>query len=112
DVTAALSYVVIVLIFITVIVAVLKVPAGTAVIHPNVSPKAALSQLASNKPLRLYGLIMLSSWVASGMVAGLYFFYVRNYLAIPEKFGHLGLAVAGIGFLSGSLWGWAGSKFS
>lgn len=111
EVTAALSYVVIVLIIIAVIMTVLAVPAGRAVISRDVSPKKAVSRLASNKPLRVYALIVLSSWLASGMVAGLYFFYVRNYLAIPDKFGHLGLAVAGIGFLSASLWGWVGSRF-
>lgn len=111
DVTSTLSYVVIALIIITVIMAVLKVPAGTVAVRQDVSLKIALSRLASNKPLRVYAVIVLSSWLASGMVAGLYFFYVRNYLAIPDKFGHLGLAVAGAGFLSASLWGWAGSRF-
>ncbi|MEQ8207877.1 MAG: MFS transporter, partial [Woeseia sp.] len=111
EVTAAMSYLVIALIILSVIAAVLKVPEGTINPRPEASAKAALSSFAANKPLRVYALITLASWLASGMVAGLYFFYVSKYLAIPDKFGHLGLAVAGIGFLSASLWGWAGARF-
>ena len=43
-------------------------------------------------------------------MAGLYFFFVSTYLQIATKFGHIGLAVAAIGFFSASLWGWIGSK--
>lgn len=111
DVTAAMSYLVIALIILAVAAAVLKVPAGTVSARPQASATAALSTLAGNKPLRFYALIMLSSWLASGMVAGLYFFYISNYLTIPDKFGHIGLAVAAIGFLSASFWGWAGARF-
>lgn len=110
EVTTFLSYVVIVLIVVSVIWAVLKVPAGH--VSDFVSPdlKAAMTGLLSNKPLRLYAAIILASWIASGMVAGLYFFFISTYLSIPERFGHIGLAVASIGFVSAPMWGWAGAK--
>lgn len=110
DVTAFLSYVVIVLIVVTMAWAVLKVPVGNTVDSESPSLQVAMTGLVTNKPLRLYAIIVLSSWLASGMVAGLYFFFVSNYLAIPERFGHIGLSVAAIGFASASFWGWAGAK--
>lgn len=110
EVTTFLSYVVIVLIIITMTWAVLKVPAGNVRNSEAPNLKVAMIGLIANKPLRLYAVIILASWLASGMVAGLYFFFISTYLAIPEKFGHIGLAVAVIGFLSASIWGWAGAK--
>jgi Na+/melibiose symporter-like transporter len=110
QVTTVLSYVVILLIIITVTWAVLSVPKGKVSNSEVPNLRAAMNGLIANKPLRLYATIMLASWLASGMVAGLYFFFISTYLAIPEKFGHIGLAVAAIGFASASLWGWAGAK--
>lgn len=110
DVTKFLSYLVIGLIVVTVAWAVTRVPVGDESNAESPDLKAAFAGLAANKPLRLYAVIMLSSWLASGMVAGLYFFFVSSYLAIPDKFGHVGLAVALIGFASASFWGWAGAK--
>jgi GPH family glycoside/pentoside/hexuronide:cation symporter len=110
EVTEFLSYVIIVLIVITITWAVRKVPEGNVSNSESPSLKTAMTGLITNKPLRLYAVIILASWLASGMVAGLYFFFISTYLAIPEKFGHIGLAVAVIGFLSASIWGWAGAK--
>lgn len=110
EVTAFLSYVVIVLIVVTMAWAVLKVPVGNVSDSEMPSLRAAMTAMITNKPLRLYATIMLASWLASGMVAGLYFFFVSSYLEIPEKFGHIGLAVAAIGFASASFWGWAGAR--
>jgi Na+/melibiose symporter-like transporter len=110
EVTGFLSNLAIVLILVTVSWAVLRVPQGkvTQAEAPNL--RAAIQGLVGNKPLRLYTMIILSSWTASGMVAGLYFFFMSTYLAIPERFGHIGLAVAVIGFASASFWGWAGAR--
>lgn len=110
EVTTFLSYVVIVLLMVTMTWTVLKVPAGN--VSNSVAPnlRAAMAGLIANKPLRLYATIVLASWLASGMVAGLYFFFISTYLAIPEKFGHIGLSVAAIGFVSASIWGWVGAK--
>jgi len=110
EVTAFLSYVVIVLIVVTMAWAVLKVPVGNVSDSEMPSLRAAMTAMITNKPLRLYATIMLASWLASGMVAGLYFFFISSYLEIPEKFGHIGLAVAAIGFASASFWGWAGAR--
>ena len=111
EVTAFLSWVVIILLFVTVPTAVAKVPLGSTQERQPLKLMAMLESLGRNKPMRLFGMILLSSWLASGMVAGLYFFYVSSYLQIATKFGHIGLAVAAIGFISASLWGWVGSKF-
>lgn len=110
EVTTFLSYVVIVLLMVTMTWTVLKVPAGN--VSNSVAPnlRTAMAGLIANKPLRLYATIVLASWLASGMVAGLYFFFISTYLAIPEKFGHIGLSVAAIGFVSASIWGWVGAK--
>ena len=110
EVTSFLSWVVIVLLFITVTIAVIKVPLGRSLETEPVDLRAALSGFLRNKPMRLFAVILLSSWLSSGMVAGLYYFFVSAYLLIPAKFGHIGLAVAAIGFFSASLWGWIGSK--
>ncbi len=110
DVTALLSIIVIGLIALTMIWAVAAVPAGQQKSTETPDLKAAFSGLVHNKPLRVYAAIMLSAWLASGMVAGLYFFFVTTYLAIPDKFPHVGLAVAAIGFASSSFWGWAGAR--
>jgi Na+/melibiose symporter-like transporter len=110
EVTTFMSYVVIVLIILTVAWAVLKVPVGNVSNTEMPKLKSAMNGLIANKPLRLYAIIILASWLASGMVAGLYFFFISSYLGIPEKFGHIGLTVATIGFFSASIWGWAGAK--
>lgn len=106
EVTALLSYVVIGLLAITVLWAVLKVPEGINARPSKVNLKDAWQGLLKNKPLRVFTAMLLSSWIASGMVAGLYFFFITNYLVIPDKFGHIGLSVAAISFASASFWAW------
>ena len=110
EVTSFMSWVVIVLLFVTVSITVVKVPPGNVQERQPLRLKATLSALIKNRPMRLFAVILLSSWLASGMVAGLYYFFVSTYLQIATKFGHIGLAVASIGFFSASLWGWIGSK--
>jgi Na+/melibiose symporter-like transporter len=109
DVTAFLSWLVIALLVLTIAFTVSAVPAGTAGAPQNVDLRAALHGMRGNRPMLMLAVILLSAWLASGMVAGLYFFFVGTYLGIPEKFGHVGLAVATIGFASSSVWGWLGS---
>ncbi|MDJ0657721.1 MAG: MFS transporter [Xanthomonadales bacterium] len=110
EVTTFLSWVVIVLMLATMTWAVIKVPEGNPRNSETPNLTAAISGLVSNKPLRLFLVIIGASWLASGMVAGLYFFFISSYLEIPDKFGHIGLAVAAIGFVSASIWGWAGAR--
>ena len=110
EVTGFLADVIVVLIVVTVFWAVLGAPQGRASQHETPDLRAAIKGLVANKPLRLYVAIVLSSWTASGMVAGLYFFFVSTYLAIPDRFPHIGLAVAVVGFASSTLWGWAGAR--
>jgi Na+/melibiose symporter-like transporter len=110
EVTGFLANVVIVLIVVTVFWAVIGAPQGKADKYESPDLRAAVKGLVANKPLRLYVAIVLSSWTASGMVAGLYYFFMSTYLAIPDRFGHVGLAVAVIGFASSTMWGWAGAR--
>ncbi len=110
DVTAFLSWVVVALLLVTVFITVTRVPVGRVDRKPAPDLKAAISGLARNKPARMLGAILLCSWLASGMVAGLYFFYIKNYLQLGDKFGHIGLSVAAIGFVSSSAWGWLGAR--
>ena len=110
EVTGFLASVITVLIVVTVAWAVLGAPQGQAARYESPDLKAAFRGLVANKPLRLYVAIVLSSWTASGMVAGLYYFFMSTYLAIPERFGHVGLAVAVVGCSSSFFWGWAGAK--
>lgn len=110
EVTGFLANVVLVLIVLTVAWAVFGAPPGRSTQTESPDLKAAIKGVVANKPLRLYVAIILSSWTASGMVAGLYFFFMSTYLAIPGRFPHVGLAVAVIGFTSSMLWGWAGAR--
>jgi Na+/melibiose symporter-like transporter len=61
---------------------------------------------AGNRCLQLFSLILMCIFLASGMVAGPYFFLVSAYLQNRSKFGHDGLTVALIGFSSSVLWDW------
>lgn len=110
ELMAFLSLVIIVLIVLTVSWTVVAVPQGHVRAPAAPDLKAALGSLAANKPLRVYAAIVLAGWLASGMVSGLYFFFITSYLQIPGKFGHVGLTVAVIGFASASLWGWIGAR--
>ena len=107
DVTAFISWVIIGLLAVTVTVCVLKAPVG----HKQQSVKrvgflSMLHSLSKNKPLRFYICIQLMGKIASGMVAGLFFFFIVTYLAIGDKLSHINLALAFVGLVSVPLWGW------
>ncbi len=69
EVTRFLSYAVIGLIVITVTWSVLKVPEGNVHNFEPPNLRTAMTGLTTNKPLRLYVVIIFASWLASGMVA-------------------------------------------
>lgn len=110
EVTRFLSWLVVGLILVTVTWAVLRVPEGNVGVAATPDLKVAVRGLISNRPMRYFSVLMLASALASGMVAGLYFFFIATYLGIPERFSHIGLAVATIGLASAAVWGWVGAK--
>ncbi len=110
EVTRFLSWLVVGLILVSVTWAVIRVPQGDVGIAKTADLKTAFRGLVSNKPMRYFSALMLASAIASGMVAGLYFFFIATYLAIPERFSHIGLAVATIGVASAAFWGLVGAR--
>ena len=110
EVTRFLSWVVVGLILVSVAWAVVRVPQGHVGVAKTPDLRTAFRGLISNRPMRYFSVLMLASAIASGMVAGLYFFFIATYLGIPERFSHIGLAVATIGVASAALWGVVGAK--
>ena len=104
------SWIIIALLLVTVSWMLSRVPKGYSADSATPSIKRAVIAMCNNGPAKLFALILLASWLASGMVAGLYFFYVSEYLQLGDKFGHIGLSVAVIGFLSASAWGWVAAR--
>jgi len=110
EVTRFLSWLVVALIFVSVTWAVVRVPQGHVGVARTPDLRTAFRGLVANRPMRYFSVLMLASAIASGMVAGLYFFFIATYLGIPERFSHIGLAVATIGVASAALWGVVGAK--
>lgn len=104
------SWVIIGLLLVSVTWMLSRVPIGYSGSRSSPSIKRAAVAMGKNGPAKLLAAILLVSWFASGMVAGLYFFYISEYLQLGDKFGHIGLSVAVIGFLSASAWGWVATR--
>lgn len=94
EVTALASWFIIILLPILATIAVVTVPEGEVIRQSKPQVLETIRATFSNIPLALYVGTALSTNLASGMVAGLYFFYLDNYLGILDKIGHIGLIVA------------------
>ncbi|MCD7097917.1 MFS transporter [Stenotrophomonas sp. MMGLT7] len=60
--------------------------------------------LAGNRALRSYALLSATTWLSQGMVSGLYFFYLNQYLHIGDRYSYVMLAVYALQLLGASWW--------
>ena len=105
EVTAVASWFVILGLPLTVIILVSTVPQGQVVQSERPKLKGAFLALLKNRPLQLYMGSYLCIFLASGLVSGLYFFYLDSYLNILEKLGHIGLVAATVSVFASAFWG-------
>lgn len=71
---------------------------------PAVSVKAVLRSLSGNRPFLLFVAMQSCSMLASGIVAGLFFFYLGTYLQIGGKYSHIMLSVYVLSVLGALFW--------
>lgn len=88
-VTAAASWLVIVLMCITVLWALWRVPDVGGPTASRTSLLSVLRGVRGNRPFWIFIASIACSWMASGMVGALFFFYLQDYLGIGEKFAHI-----------------------
>nr|WP_269845057.1 MFS transporter [Marinicauda salina] len=106
QVTGAVAWILIAAIPLSVAWAVASVP--RAVGEPARQSEAGLIEvgkaLLNNGPFALLSASFVVSATASGMVAGLYFFFIDSYLGILDRIAHVGLIVAGLSVGVAFLW--------
>lgn len=105
EVTALASWLVLMSLPLFVLVLVLKVPTGSGTRRVSKPLPGNFRAIVGNKPFRLFGVAVLVTHLASGMVAGMYFFFLDNVLGILDKIAHIGLLVAAVGVLASFAWG-------
>jgi Na+/melibiose symporter-like transporter len=111
EVTALASWLILLSLPFLVFIVVLKVP---SVSRTRGDPQPLLgifSAVAGNRPFRIFGVSVLSANLASGMVAGMYFFFLDNVLGILDKIAHIGLMAATVSIVASFAWGPIAAKF-
>jgi Na+/melibiose symporter-like transporter len=88
-VTAAASWLVIVLMPFTVTWALVRVPDVEGPTRSRTSLASVLRGVRHNRPFWIFIASIAFSWMASGMVGALFFFYLQDYLGIGDKFAHV-----------------------
>lgn len=68
------------------------------------SLRSALKSIAGNRPLWLFMFIRTCTGLSSGIVAGLFFFYLGTYLHIADKYSHVMLGVQAISVVGALFW--------
>jgi len=104
-VTALASWIIVLVFPAAVLVAVMVLPSGTAEVTRQQRFSVTLAAAARNRPFQYLAGFMLFSSAASGMVAGMYFFYLDAYLGILDRIAHIGLAAATVSIFAAALWG-------
>jgi Na+/melibiose symporter-like transporter len=94
-----------------VLILVLKVPSGSGAGRVRQSLLGNFRAIRGNKPFRIFGVTVLCINLASGMVAGMYFFFLDNVLGILDKIAHIGLMAAAVSVLASYAWGPVVAKF-
>jgi len=106
EVTGIASIVIILLLLITVPVALRFVPdppaAANARQREGIMP--VLRSLWRNKPLRIFVTMQSLTGLSSGMVTGLYYFYISSYLGLSEDYTLVMLAVYVLSIIGGVSW--------
>lgn len=106
EVTAFISWIIIIMLALTITMCVVFTPDGPVVEQTDrIKVFKVISGFLKNRLLRYYLSIHVTAKIASGMVAGLYYFFVVTYLAVGDKLSHIGLSLAIVGLVSIPLWG-------
>jgi Na+/melibiose symporter-like transporter len=110
QVTGLAGWVIFFLTMLTVPLALFCVPQtqGDTSRTPATSVKRLVKDLLANRPLHLFLAMQTLTGVSSGMVSGLYFFYISNYLRLSEDYSLVMLAVYGLSIAGGAMWLWLG----
>jgi len=104
EVTAFVSWFVIAMLIPLTLLALWKVRQGQPFTGERPRVGETLQALTGNKPFQIYFAMTLATNLSSGMVGGLYFFFLDAHLGILERFAHVGLTVAVIGLISTFVW--------
>jgi glycoside/pentoside/hexuronide:cation symporter, GPH family len=88
-VTAAASWLVIVLMPITVVWALIRLPDPGGPTASRTTLASVLRGVKDNRPFWIFIASSACSGVATGMVGALFFFYLQDYLGIGDKFAHI-----------------------
>jgi glycoside/pentoside/hexuronide:cation symporter, GPH family len=104
EVTALASWIIIVMLGISVIFMVKTLPSSQVHEKEQVSVKELINALYRNRPFLIYFTSIMCTFLASGMTAGLYFFFMTTYLGIGEKIAHVGLFAFIVGLFATQLW--------
>jgi glycoside/pentoside/hexuronide:cation symporter, GPH family len=103
-VTAAASWLVIVLMPITVSWALIRVPDVEGPTRRRTSLASVLRGVKHNRPFWIFIASIACSWMASGMVGALFFFYLQDYLGIGNKFAHIQIIALLMGIMGTFFW--------
>lgn len=104
QVTSLAAWLVIGLFAVTLPLLLAVVPNTAAAVKEGDSPKVALRDLARNRPFLQFVAMYGAAGLASGLVSGLFFFYLGSYLAIADKYSHIMLGVYAISAFAALFW--------
>ncbi len=111
EVTALASWLIVLSLPFLVLIVVLKVPSVTGTRGVPQRLLGNFRAVAGNRPFRIFGMTVLCTHLASGMVAGMYFFFLDNVLGILDKIAHIGLMAATVSIVASFAWGPIVTKF-
>ena len=106
EVTAAVSWLIIIMMPATIAASITLVPQQTAP-PPPIEPvrfREFAKSFTRNKPFLILALTFGLSQLSSGMVGALYFFYIDAYLGILDKIAYLGLFVTLASLMTTPIW--------
>lgn len=104
EVISFTSWVIIGLLLVTIPAALWIVPDGE--VSPQAGPgfRDMIKCMGNNRPFLIYIASISATFLASGMVGGLYVFFMDAYLGIADKIAHVAISVTIISLLSTRLW--------
>ncbi|MFT4076087.1 MAG: MFS transporter [Asticcacaulis sp.] len=72
----------------------------------KVPAKIVFRDMFRNRPFLLFVAIFTTQGLASGMVSGLYYFYLDNYLHVSDRYSYVMLAVYALFVVGAGAWLW------
>jgi len=111
EVTALASWLIVLSLPVFVLVLVLKVPSISGSSRVRQPFLENFRTIIKNRPFQIFGMGVLCINLASGMVAGMYFFFLDNVLGILDKIAHIGLMAAALSIAASIAWGPVVAKF-